>query len=240
MVISKPKTIGKRKVDIASYGDIVLLLLLCIGSVRAIVVSGPKQEEYTTPVIILEVKSATTWSMEEETEPVAIDPVEEYVPVQPVATPKPKQEVVIEEPVEKVAYTPGSFEEFLRHTNRIYARPSDLVEHKRITDTSKVQAMNLAYYIGGMDFLATLDQEDDTRDPLRRSSTGDGSVGLCQLLPKYHSTFIDSDYFLNLSFQVMYCYDVRVDAIQKGKLSTTFYGFNARYDNIERFTILWE
>ena len=90
------------------------------------------------------------------------------------------------------------------------------------------------------------------------------SFGLCQLMEKYHANFIRktgyhmvgpergkyfivdqaaaeaggfTDAFLDYKKQVDYCASVRDDAIEKGRLESTFYGYNVRKEKNNGFYI---
>lgn len=88
------------------------------------------------------------------------------------------------------------------------------MDHKNISDANKIQAINVAYQIGGVDFITTLDQENGSRD-LNRVNDSGLHIGLCQLDRELHKAFIQSPYFNDYENQVLYCYDVRQDAIKK-------------------------
>lgn len=86
------------------------------------------------------------------------------------------------------------------------------------------------------DFLFTLEAENGTFDETRVSganSNGSRDHGLCQLNSTYHWDYIKSEDFKDWKKQVYYCWDVYQDAQSKGRLETTFYGYNVRYQRAE-------
>jgi len=102
---------------------------------------------------------------------------------------------------------------------------NDNSEHKHL--------INYAYKLWWMDFVKTLGAECVSRDIDCYNKNTDGTVDrwLCQLNYSWHSSFIDSEDFLNPYIQLRYCYDVWNDALYKNwikRLRTTFYGYNVR------------
>jgi hypothetical protein len=135
---------------------------------------------------------------------------------------------------ELVETYPYKFKAFIRYPKNEYQKDTVLLEHKSVKDRDKNIAMSIAYQVGGMDYVTTLDQENGQR---KLDLLGDGgtSIGLCQLQKHLHKEFIESPYFMDYENQVIYCYDVRQDAVAKDKLETTFYGYNDRTDNRANF-----
>jgi len=76
------------------------------------------------------------------------------------------------------------------------------------------------------DWIATLEAENGLWTTDRVGVTGDR--GLCQLNPRYHWAFINSPEFNDYKQQLLYCAQVYSQASQKGRISTTFYGWNRR------------
>lgn len=81
------------------------------------------------------------------------------------------------------------------------------------------------------DFLFTLEAENGQFDPFAVNWNTNGSFdkGLCQLNSNYHLDYINGTDFPDWRKQVYYCYDIYLDAKQKNRLSTTFYGYNVRH-----------
>ncbi len=97
-------------------------------------------------------------------------------------------------------------------------------------------------YTRSKDFIYTLEAENGHWDPNRPSiavgSNGYRDVGLCQLNRKYHSNFIDSKDFGDYKKQIKYCWEVWKDAEKKGRLRTTFYGYNNIHKTKNNFTLV--
>lgn len=77
----------------------------------------------------------------------------------------------------------------------------------------------------------TLEAENGRWDinAINRNRNGSFDKGLCQLNSQYHSPFINSKEFKDWRKQIDYCWGVWQDAIKKGRIRTTFYGYNHRY-----------
>lgn len=65
------------------------------------------------------------------------------------------------------------------------------------------------------------------------SPTGD--YGLCQLNRSYHRRFIESEGFKDPRTQLLYCASVYANAASRGRLQTTFYGYNVRLKTKNNF-----
>jgi len=92
--------------------------------------------------------------------------------------------------------------------------------------------VSYAYEKGGKDFMLTLGAENGTWEKNRCSgvnSNGYRDCGICQLNRKWHSNFIDSPEFQDPYKQIDYCLRVYNDGIEKGRITTTFYGYNVRH-----------
>lgn len=144
------------------------------------------------------------------------------------------EEVGTMELEKEVETYPYDYEAFIRYPKTQYSKSKRILEHKSVKDPEKVEAMNIAYQLGGMDFVTTLDQENGQRG-LKVEGDAGTSIGLCQLQKHLHKEFIESPYFLDYEKQVVYCYDVRQDAIEKERLGNTFSGYLARRDNEANF-----
>jgi hypothetical protein len=144
--------------------------------------------------------------------------------------------VVLEEekPEQPIAEIPSYIAKFIRYPKKEYDVNASIIDHKNISDSNKLSAINIAYQIGGLDFVATLDQENASRD-LNRVNDSGLHIGLCQLDRELHNDFIHSPYFNDYENQVLYCYDVRQDAIKKGRLPSTFEGYIYRSNNVSNF-----
>ena len=105
------------------------------------------------------------------------------------------------------------------------------------------EIINYAYEISKeINFIYTLEAENGTYGIHRVSknigANGYRDVGLCQLNRQYHSPFIDSDEFNDYRAQIRYCWAVWQDAVKKGRLNTTFYGYNNIHKTKLNFEIL--
>lgn len=54
------------------------------------------------------------------------------------------------------------------------------------------------------------------------------SFGYCQLNKNWHADFINSAEFQDEYKQIDYCLGVYNDAVSRGRIKTTFYGYNNR------------
>ena len=83
---------------------------------------------------------------------------------------------------------------------------------------------------GDQDFLKTLIAESGLRPDAVNTHNRSGyrDSGVCQINRQYHSKFIDSPDFKDWKKQIDYCWGVYSDAVKRGKIKTTFYGYNAR------------
>jgi hypothetical protein len=98
--------------------------------------------------------------------------------------------------------------------------------------------LNYAYEIsnGNIDFLKTLKAENgqmklDLQSFVPIKWWGrEESFWLCQIYQNYedHRNFKNSEAFKKWYIQIHYCRDIRVDAIEKKRLKTTFYWYSAR------------
>jgi hypothetical protein len=91
---------------------------------------------------------------------------------------------------------------------------------------------NYAYELGCIDFVLTLNAENGRWDHNVKSPVnGNGyrDVWLCQLNLARHAKFYSSDDYQNPYIQLRYCYDVFSEAINNGRIKTTFYGYNHRH-----------
>jgi hypothetical protein len=93
------------------------------------------------------------------------------------------------------------------------------------------EVVNYAYEISShnKEFLYTLKAENGTFDPERISKPNkDGyrDYGLCQMHYPYHKEFIDSPEFHDWKLQLLRCWQIYEDAGRRGRLRTTFYGYN--------------
>ena len=91
---------------------------------------------------------------------------------------------------------------------------------------------NYAYELGWLDFVLTLNAENGRWDHNVKSPVnGNGyrDVWLCQLNLQRHADFFFSDDYQNPYKQLRYCYDVYSDAVNKGRIRTTFYWYNHRH-----------
>jgi len=108
-----------------------------------------------------------------------------------------------------------------------------LVSHNGFGSEYHDSIMSFAYYIWGKDFLLTLNAENWWRDKDKLSNIVWANwyrdQWLCQLNRKYHLPFILSDDFKDPYKQIRYCFDVYSDAVQRGKIKTTFYWYNHRF-----------
>jgi len=105
-------------------------------------------------------------------------------------------------------------------------------EQQKIINYAYEQTKNL-------DFIYTLEAEnglwEPTRNSMRLGANGYRDMGLCQLNRQYHSPFIDSKEFRDYKAQIHYCYEVYQKAEAKGRLNTTFYGYNRRHVAAKNF-----
>lgn len=85
------------------------------------------------------------------------------------------------------------------------------------------------------DWIATLEAENGLWTVDRVGVTNDR--GLCQLNPRYHWAFINSEQFQDYRAQLLYCAQVYASASAQGRLSTTFYGWNKR--SITKNNFVW-
>jgi len=60
-------------------------------------------------------------------------------------------------------------------------------------------------------------------------ANGYSDFGMCQLNMQWHEPFIRSEEFKDPYKQIDYCYEVYQDGIKRGKIRTTFYGYNHRW-----------
>jgi len=103
------------------------------------------------------------------------------------------------------------------------------------------ELVRYAYSKRGLDFVLTLDAENGLWQIDRKSNivgaNGYSDFGLCQLNMKYHEPFIRSAEFKNGNAQIDYCAGVWDNAMKRGIIRTTFYGYNTRHNNLKNFKI---
>lgn len=90
---------------------------------------------------------------------------------------------------------------------------------------------------GDVEFVKLLNSENGTWEHDRVSlpnSNGTRDHGLCQLNSAWHLPYIKSGDFQDWKKQMYYCYDVYKDALEKGKIATTFYAWNVRNERAEK------
>lgn len=116
---------------------------------------------------------------------------------------------------------------------------------------NKLRLMNIAYQIGGEDFVLTLHAENQTRDPTKQSDCywpkcegiesgklREESYGLCQLNRKSYNGFINSEYFGNKEYQLIKCWNEYKKALNQGNIYTKFYGYAVRNNYRQYFIFL--
>lgn len=109
------------------------------------------------------------------------------------------------------------------------------------TSEAKTKIMNIAYQLGGKDFVLTLHAENSYRDHKKQSdchgskcenaSSGlkrEESYGYCQLNRGSYSDFLDSVYFTDPEAQLIKCRNEYKKALDNGNITTKFYGYNNR------------
>lgn len=82
----------------------------------------------------------------------------------------------------------------------------------------------------GLDCVKTWEAESGWRKDIVSKANRNGSrdYGLCQVNSQYHSKFIKSPDFQDPYKQLDYCIGIWNDAMKKGRIKTTFYGYNVR------------
>ena len=87
-----------------------------------------------------------------------------------------------------------------------------------------------AYERCGIDCVRTFEAESGWRIDVvsKANRNGTRDHGACQLNSQYHKKFINSPDFQDPYKQLDYCIGVWNDAIKKGRMKTTFYGYNVR------------
>ena len=92
------------------------------------------------------------------------------------------------------------------------------------------------------DFVYTLEAENGLWSTERSSiivgANGYRDVGLCQLSRQWHSDFINSPEFKDYKKQLEYCWGVYQDGVKRGRIKTTFYGYNKRHIAAKNFELL--
>jgi len=83
-------------------------------------------------------------------------------------------------------------------------------------------------FTGSVEFIYTLEAENCSWDidaVSKRNKDGSYDFGICQLNSKYHQHFIRSTKFHDYREQIRYCWEVFKEPERKGRLKTTFYGY---------------
>lgn len=83
------------------------------------------------------------------------------------------------------------------------------------------------------DFVLTLGWENglwqwDRVNHAANNTNGHRDVGMCMLNRQWHHEFIDSEEFKDPYKQLDYCWEVYQDGVARGRITTTFYGYNHR------------
>jgi len=81
-----------------------------------------------------------------------------------------------------------------------------------------------------IDFVKTMFAENGALNPVAVNWNKNGSFdkGMCQLNSAYHLDYINGEDFKDWRKQQYYCRDVYVDAVERGVITTRFYGYNVR------------
>lgn len=121
----------------------------------------------------------------------------------------------------------GSGDQKLNLKEKVYQKKGNFPEDKQaiIAHASRISGNNL-------DFIATLDKENagtwDVNIISKPNRNGTYDKGLCQFNSAYYSHLYELPEWNNPEWQINKCYDLYTYAILKGKIKTTFYGYNLR------------
>lgn len=104
---------------------------------------------------------------------------------------------------------------------------------KKDVDIDQLEKIRYAWIISrNIDFILTINAESSSWDTMKRSYrkgvNGYYDYGLCQLSYQWHKPFIDSPEFRDWQKQLDYCWKVWQDGIAKGRIATTFYGYQKK------------
>jgi hypothetical protein len=103
---------------------------------------------------------------------------------------------------------------------------------KKGASSEQNQWIQYAYERCGLDCVLTFEAESGwilLRESIKANRDGTRDFGVCQLNSRYHKKFINSQDFQNPYKQLDYCIGVWNDAIKRGRIKTTFYGYNVRH-----------
>ncbi|MBI2448324.1 hypothetical protein HYV44_02070 [Candidatus Microgenomates bacterium] len=103
-----------------------------------------------------------------------------------------------------------------------------VIPHRKGWPGWRQTMVRYAHNLGGKDFVLTLTAENPQWNikAVGENSNGTTDHGLCQLNSAYHAAFIKSPSFKYWDRQLEYCAKVWHDAKNRGRLRTTFYGYN--------------
>ncbi len=107
-------------------------------------------------------------------------------------------------------------------------RSGHVAPHRKDWPGWKQTMVRYAHRLGGNDFVLTLTAENPEWGiwAVGKNNNGTTDHGLCQLNSAYHGGFIASPSFKYWNRQLEYCAKVWHNAKRRGKLRTTFYGYN--------------
>lgn len=112
--------------------------------------------------------------------------------------------------------------------------PSDPKLYKIGGSDEQNELVQLAYELGGIDFVYTIEAESGFRsNAINWNTNGTYDKYECQLNSAYHSYMFDKPEFQIARNRIYYCYDVWLDGKKKGRMP--FVGYWSRWKAINNF-----